>query len=156
MNALLAIKPEFANKILSGDKEYEFRRSSFKNAQDIDFVYLYSSSPVMKIVGGFSTDRIVEANPSQLWQLFNEQAGIDYDRFMEYFDEVETGYAIQIDDTYQFEEPIDPKEVFDEFSAPVSFLYLDKEHSKKLEQHLPSNAQTPKETSLRQYADGGF
>lgn len=154
MDALLSIKPEFAEKILSGKKQYEFRRTSFKSTEDIDFVYLYSSAPIMKIVGGFSTVRVVEADPEQLWDLFSDEAGIDRDRFMAYFNDVQTGYAIQVNDTYRFKEPIDPNEVFNDFSAPMSFMYLDKNRSNLLQQQLPSRFHKPQETNLNQYSKG--
>ncbi|RDZ49572.1 hypothetical protein C5C07_20270 [Haloferax sp. Atlit-4N] len=154
MDALLAIKPEFAEKILSGEKRYEFRRTSFRSAQDIDFVFLYSSAPVKKIVGGFSTDRTVEADPQELWDLYNDTAGIDQDRFMEYFEGAETGYAIQVDEAYRFENPIDPDDVFEEFSAPMSFLYLDEKRSDALQEYLPSKFRQPEATSLARYSTG--
>lgn len=152
MDALLAIKPEFAEKILSGEKRYEFRRTIFRDSNDIDFVYLYSSSPIMKIVGVFSTNRTIEADPEQLWELYSEYAGIDRTRFMQYFEDAETGYAIQVDNAYRFSDPIDPDDVFDEFSPPMSFLYLDKQQSRSLEEYLPSRLRQPEETNLLQYS----
>lgn len=154
MDALLAIKPEFAEKILSGEKRFEFRRTSFKSTQDINFVYLYSTTPAKKIVGGFMSSRTIEADPEQLWELYNQHAGIDRERFMEYFEDIETGYAIQVDDTYRIEEPIDPNEIFDDFSAPMSFLYLNDERSKKLKEYLPARFRQPQKTSLVQYSSG--
>jgi type I restriction enzyme S subunit len=152
MDALLSIKPEFAEKILSGEKRYEFRRTSFRSTEKINFVYLYSSAPVMKIVGGFSTLRTIEANPEQLWDLFSEEAGIDRNRFMTYFEDVQTGYAIEVDDTYRLNEPIDPNETFDGFSPPMSFMYLDNSQSSLLQQHLPARFHEPQETNLAQYS----
>jgi type I restriction enzyme S subunit len=153
MDALLAIKPEFAEKILSGEKRYEFRRTSFRSARDIDFVYLYSSAPVMKIVGGFESGRTIEADPDQLWELYSDKAGIDRERFMEYFEDAETGYAIQVDDSYRFEEPIDPDDIFEDFTAPMSFLYLNDERSSALQQYLPAKLRQPQKTSLTQYSE---
>lgn len=153
MNALLAINPEFADKILSGEKGVEFRRSSFSNSEEVDIIYLYSTSPEMQIVGVFTTDRIVEANAEQLWDLYEEEAGIDRDRFMEYFDGVETGYAIHVNETYEFEEPIKPNEIFDDFVAPVSYFYLDETNSTKLQKYLPSTLQAPKETNLANFSN---
>jgi type I restriction enzyme S subunit len=155
MNTLLAIKPEFAEKILSGEKKYEFRRTGFKSTHDLNLVYLYSSSPVMRIVGGFSSGRTVEAEPTQLWKLYNNYAGIDYERFMEYFEGVETGYAIQVDETFRFDDPIDPNEIFESFTAPVSYLYLDDERDDKLQQRLPPKFRRPEKTNLAQYVNQG-
>jgi predicted transcriptional regulator len=49
MNVLLSVKPKYANEIISGRKKYEFRKSIFKR-EDIKKMYIYSSSPVKKII----------------------------------------------------------------------------------------------------------
>lgn len=152
MNALLSIKPEFAEKILAGEKQYEFRRTIFSDASSINFVYLYASSPLRKIVGGFTIQRIVEASPEELWELFGDQSGIDeQERFMAYFEGVETGYAIQIDVTHQFQDPISPEDVFEEFVPPVSFYYLDSEMESTLRQGFPESMQEAQATQLPQF-----
>ena len=38
MNVLLSVKPKYAEKIVEGEKKYEFRRAIFKK-QDIEKVY---------------------------------------------------------------------------------------------------------------------
>ena len=48
MAILMSIKPEYANKIFSGIKRYEFRKRIPK--QPYERVYVYSSSPVKKII----------------------------------------------------------------------------------------------------------
>lgn len=143
MDVLLAIKPEFAEKILDGRKGYEFRRTAFRDATEIDLIFLYASSPISKIVGLFTSDRTVEASPVELWNLFGEKSGInDRDRFMSYFEGVDTGFAIQVDRTYRFEDPIAPDAVIDNFSPPMSFNYLDPEETKTLQSHVPESFKT--------------
>jgi len=44
-DVLLSVKPEYAEKILDGKKKYEFRRAIFKR-NDIEKIYIYSSSPI--------------------------------------------------------------------------------------------------------------
>lgn len=152
MNALLSIKPEFAKKILTGEKEYEFRRTIFSDANLVDFVYLYSSSPVKKIVGGFTIQRIVEATPEEMWDLFGDRSGIeDRERFMSYFDGVETGYAIQVGRTHRFQDEIDPDEVFEDFVPPVSFYYLDPDMDSTLQQSFPESMEGAQITQLPQF-----
>ena len=51
MNVILSIKPEFVEKIFSGEKQYEYRKVLFK--QKVDTVYIYASRPISKIVGEF-------------------------------------------------------------------------------------------------------
>lgn len=152
MNALLSIKPEFGEKILAGEKQYEFRRTTFSDADSIDFVYLYASSPAMKIIGGFTYQRIIEASPEELWELFGDQSGIEKrERFMDYYEGVETGYAIKIDTIHRLQEPITPTELFKEFVPPVSFYYPGPEMDATLREYFPESAET-KMTRLPQFA----
>lgn len=138
MHALLAIKPEFAEKILDGKKQYEFRRKSFQDAEELELVFLYASSPVKRIVGLFTSDRVVEASPAELWELFGDKSGIaDRERFMDYFEGANTGYAIHVDRTHRFSDPIDPIEVFGDYSAPMSFNYLNDNQEAALTSYVP-------------------
>ena len=57
MRVLLSIKPEFVEKIFSGEKLYEYRKATFKN-EDISSVVIYSTMPVGKIVGEFKFKKI--------------------------------------------------------------------------------------------------
>lgn len=140
MHALLAIKPEFAEKILDGEKHYEFRRKSFQDAEQLELIFLYASSPVKRIVGLFTSDRVVEASPDELWNLFSNKSGIaKRDRFMNYFEGVDTGYAIHVDRTHRFNEPIDPTELFGDYSPPMSFNYLDDNQEAELMPYVPED-----------------
>lgn len=153
MDALLAIKPEFAWKILSGEKGYEFRRTAFDDPTAIDYLYLYASSPEQRVVGAFTTGRVVEGQPEELWGLFGEQGGIDEERFFEYFDGTDTGYAIRVDETHEFEEPIDPTRRLPNLSIPMSFCYLEDDESEVLRTHLPSRVESPRSAGLTQFSE---
>jgi hypothetical protein len=56
---------------------------------------------------------------------------------MGYFQGVDVGYAIEVDESQRFEEPVDPDAVFDQFSAPMSFQYLTPEESTHLRKEAP-------------------
>jgi type I restriction enzyme S subunit len=148
MDALLAIKPEFAQKILAGDKEYEFRRTAFDDPSAVDHIYLYASAPEQRIVGVVTTTRVIEARPEELWELFGDSAGIDRVRFFDYFDGCETGYAIHIDSVHEFENGVDPFERLDDFSAPMSFCYLSSGESERLRSFLPARMRESRSAKL--------
>lgn len=138
MNALLAIKPLYAEKILAGEKNYEFRRTTFRETAEIELIYLYASSPVKKIVGLFISERVMEASPGELWDLFGAESGIENrEQFMSYFDGVDTGYAIEVTETHRLQQALDPHALFDEFSPPMSFHYLTDEQDQILRQYVP-------------------
>ena len=60
MKVLLAIKEEFASKIFDGSKQYEFRKSIFKDDR-VKTVVVYVSSPVQKVIGEFDIDTVINA-----------------------------------------------------------------------------------------------
>ena len=62
MNVLLSVKPKYANEIISGRKKYEFRKLIFKR-ENIEKVYIYSSSPVKKVIGIVDIDGRKEQFP---------------------------------------------------------------------------------------------
>lgn len=88
-------------------------------------VYIYSSSPVKRIVGAFSIKNIIEKHPEQIWSECKHFSGIDEEGFFNYFRGEEKGFAIEIGDVEVFD-PINPKDIIPDFVAPQSFCYTDK------------------------------
>lgn len=122
MSVLLSIKPEFVAKIFSNEKQYEFRKVIFKNKQVKDVV-IYASSPVSKVVGEFTIDKIIEDTPDKVWKLTKDKAGITKSYFDEYFRGKQVAYAIKINQATQYDKPIDLQNLGIK-CAPQSFMYL--------------------------------
>ncbi len=123
MNVLLSIKPKYAELIKSGFKKYEFRRKIFKKNGGCK-VFLYSTSPVKKIVGSFDALTIYEDLPPKIWNLFGEHSGLSEDEFFRYFKNCRTAFAIEIANLVIFDEPYDPSKYFLEFKPPQSYRYF--------------------------------
>jgi type I restriction enzyme S subunit len=123
MNVLLSIKPKYAESILNGFKRYEFRKAIFKNTE-IEKVYIYSTAPVKKVVGAFKIKDIIVDHPNQLWNQCKELSGLNTLEFFTYFNGNKKGFAIEIEYTERFKEPIDPTKVFPNFVPPQSFCYI--------------------------------
>jgi len=124
MNVLLSIKPKYVNEIVNGNKRYEFRKSVFRQRDNVDRVYIYASSPVKRIVGEFTIKTIMEKHPKELWRICKEFSGISEVEFFDYFKNTDKGYAIEIGMLELFD-PIDPKDHIPDFSPPQSFCYTD-------------------------------
>jgi len=124
MDVLLSIKPKYVRSIIEGDKRYEFRKTVFKN-RGIDRIYIYSSSPVKKIVGTFEVGGILEDHPHKLWNNVKEYAGINDREFFSYFEGKSRAFAIEIQNLQEFDDPIDPYETIPGFVPPQSFYYVD-------------------------------
>ncbi|MED4013783.1 ASCH domain-containing protein [Priestia aryabhattai] len=124
MKILLSIKPEFVEKIFNGEKQYEYRRSIFKN-KDVDTIIVYSTKPEGKIVGELLIDKVLNHNVESLWEITEKFSGISYEFFKQYFRDKEMGYAIKIKKAIKYETPISPHERFENFKAPQFFYYVD-------------------------------
>ena len=123
MNVLLSVKPKYAEEIISGRKKYEFRKSIFKR-EDIEKMYIYSSSPVKKIIATVDIDGILSDSPQKLWEKCHDDAGISEPEFFNYFKNSDVGYAIKISNVQEFPIPIDPYHLNEDFRPPQSFYYL--------------------------------
>ena len=124
MDVLLSIKPKYVKSILEGGKRYEFRKTIFKN-REINRIYIYSSSPVKKIVASFVIGDILEDHPSYLWDKVKEYAGINDRDFFAYFEGKSRAFAIEIQNLRELPDPIDPYETMPGFVPPQSYCYMD-------------------------------
>lgn len=131
MDVILSIQPYFCKLIFSGQKKYEYRKRIFKRS-DIDKVYIYASTPIRRIVGFFTIDKVIEDTPSNIWLKTHKEGGITKEFLDEYFSNCHTAYAIKIKSTIQFTEPIAPQTVLDNFRAPQSFMYVTNIHKPSL------------------------
>jgi predicted transcriptional regulator len=121
MKALLSIRPEFARSILAGTKRFEYRRVPF--TRPVDTVILYASSPLRLIVGEFRVKRLHRAPLDILWRSTRRYAGITRARFYEYFRELETGFAIEVDAPHAYKTPFPLDRIYSS-NPPQSFVYL--------------------------------
>ncbi len=122
MRVLLSIRPQYAKRILDGQKRYEFRRMIFREAR-VTSVVMYVTLPVGLIVGEFEIQDILYCPVDELWELTSEHAGISKNAFYGYFSGKCEGYAIQIGQVYQYPEPL-PLSAAPVKRAPQSFAYI--------------------------------
>lgn len=123
MNVLLSIKPKYAELIKAGFKKYEFRRKISKKFGGSK-VYIYSTSPIKKIIGVFDASIIHVDFPDKIWGLFGKNSGISEEEFFQYFRGSKTAYAIEIRNLVIFDKPRDPSNYFMEFTPPQSYRYF--------------------------------
>ena len=123
MRVLLSIKPEYADKILSGEKLYEFRKIVFKD-KSVKSVVIYATMPVGKVVGEFDIDHIIQDNPKSLWELTKEFSGISKSFFDAYFSGRDKAFAIKIKNPNKYAKPLALNKLLTNGIAPQSFCYL--------------------------------
>ncbi len=118
---ILPIKPEYAYKILSGKKKYEYRKKLA--VHNITRIVIYASSPVSKVVGEVSVSGYLKAHPDDLWNKTQEHSGITFEKYSNYFADKKIAYAYCLKKAITYAKP----KTLDEYglhSAPQSFAYL--------------------------------
>ena len=120
---LLSIKPEFAEKIFSGEKRFEFRRVIFRSPS-VEKVVVYASSPVQKVIGEFDIRRVLTLKKAELWKRTRKHSGIGKSYFDEYFEDLTTGHAIEISSPVRYQKPLKLQSVCESNRPPQSFFYL--------------------------------
>lgn len=123
MKAMLSIKPEYVEKILSGEKRYEFRRRVFKR-MDVDTIVIYSTSPQQRVVAEVDVVGILESDPIDIWKKTRDKAGISYKAFMAYFDGVDVAYAIELGPVNRYPQPRLLSSYAEVSAPPQSFVYV--------------------------------
>lgn len=123
MKVLLSIKPEYAEKILDGEKLFEFRRSLFRDPT-VQTVVIYATKPIGKIIGEFEIDGVLSDNPDEIWNVTSKFSGISENFFKEYFSGRSIAHAIKVKSTKRYKHPKELSSVVDSGVAPQSFCYL--------------------------------
>lgn len=121
---LLSIKPEYVERILSGQKKFEYRKRLAKTESSI--ILIYSTSPVMKIVAKAEVVSTICEAPSTLWEKTKTQAGISRNKYREYFHGCKTAYAYQLGQILIFDTPKSLSD-YNISLAPQSFAYVELE-----------------------------
>ncbi len=118
---LISINPEHVENIFNGTKKYEYRKIKCK--QDIDKIIIYSTSPIMKIVGEAKVEEILEGPPEEIWNITKKQSGITSKFYDKYFNNSEKAIAYKLTDIKKYELPKDLS-AYGIRTAPQSFVYV--------------------------------
>lgn len=118
---LLSINPEHVENILNGTKQYEFRKVRCRS--NIDKMLIYSTSPVMMVVGEAEIIDVIEDEPEEVWQITFNLAGITKRFFDQYFEGKEKAVAYQLGEVKRYTEPLKLSHFGINF-APQSFVYI--------------------------------
>ncbi len=129
MRVLLSIKPSHAANILSGVKTFEYRRRMY-GRKEIRTALVYATKPVGRLVAEFDIENVLEATPEELWAVTHYGSGISKSYFDAYFCGRGLAYALQIGEVRVFDKPIAPHELFTNFTAPQSYMYVPRAHQR--------------------------
>ncbi len=119
---LLSIKPEFAEKILRGEKRYEFRRKLCQ--KEVDKIYIYETSPVKRVVGEAVVIEKLQGDKEMIWERTKDFAGVTREGFEQYFADMKTAGAYCLGKVTAYEIAKNIKS-FGISAAPQSFVYVE-------------------------------
>lgn len=120
-NIVLSIHPECVEKILSGEKSFEYRKELPKD--ELEYVLIYSTSPIKKIVAIGVVDCVLHEKLYILWNKTFGASGIEESVFKKYFRNKEYGYAIKFKQIYRLNNPIDLKSINCNYPPQLYFFY---------------------------------
>ena len=118
---ILSIHPNHIDKILSGEKRYEYRK---RIPQDFNYLIVYATSPTKKVVALIEVDMVMKDTPQNIWDVTQNESGVSYEFFMNYFNEVSTAYAIKFRNIYKLPDPVDITLIDGVKGAPQSYQYV--------------------------------
>lgn len=122
---LLSIKPEYVEKIFDGSKKYEFRRTCCK--KEIQSVVIYSTYPIMKVVGEAQIKQVLCDSPEFIWDKTQHKAGISKEFFMEYFEGKDVAIAYELKKVRKYAKSRSLSD-YGIKTAPQSFRYIEEEY----------------------------
>lgn len=125
---LISVKPEFAEKIFTGNKRIELRKCSPK-AKKGDLVIVYSTTPDKAVIGICKVSKIIKLSPKKMWQTHKNYLGIDKKRFDEYYENYELAIGIKLSSICPLSSKIQLtkiRKILPGFQPPQTFKYFNK------------------------------
>ena len=118
----MSIRPEFANRLLSGEKRVEFRRRPA--ARNVTHILIYATSPICAVVGVAEIERLEHGTPEKLWRAFRLVGGIGRSDFFDYFANADRGCAYVVRRIWPCTSPVPLGRKGLPSMAPQAFQYV--------------------------------
>lgn len=124
----IAVKPKYANKLISGQKDIELRKMK-PHVQQGDYVIIYASAPVKAVIGFGKVKNIIVCSPNEMWTKYSIRLGIMQQVFNSYYANHKKAIGIE----FEMIKPIKPieleelKKVDANFHPPQIYRYVTNE-----------------------------
>ena len=131
---VLSLKPRFAEAILTGVKTVELRRTVPKIVVPTRAL-LYATTPVRALLGACVITRVASAELAVLWREYGSRSDLRYREFLQYFDGVDAGTALELIQPRAFHRQVSLQDLRAGprgFRPPQSFAYVDTETGDQL------------------------
>ena len=123
---VLSLQPHFADLVFNGSKRTELRRRFTEGLEGCD-VFVYVTSPVRELRGGFRVEDIWKGPPEDLWGKVSGTACVNRAQFDAYYRGKEVAYALTMADVWRFKSPssLDAlRQRLGDFVVPQSWRYV--------------------------------
>ena len=123
---LLSLKPCHAEMVFVGLKKAELRRKIAMYAEN-RFVFVYVTSPIRELRGGFRVGQVWKGSPGYIWELVSSFANINKREFDTYFSGCNIAFALEITSVWEYENPVSLEALRGQcarFVVPQSWRYL--------------------------------
>lgn len=121
MEPLLSIRPKWIDLIASGSKTVELRKS-FPDYSGRAWVY--SCSPVKRIVGWMEVDHVEHLPVEDLWERLGSFSCVPKDMFDNYYSKSHGGVGLVLNTWHWLPEPVELKDIGLK-SPPQSWRWID-------------------------------
>ena len=132
---LISLKPQYSDLIFSGLKKAELRRKGPISLAGRD-AFIYVTSPVMQLKGGFHIGEILSGTPEEIWSEVSECAGVEKSEFDSYYADQSVAYALRITEVWQYADPLgltELRSLFANFVVPQSWRYVRPEEQRSFQ-----------------------
>lgn len=122
---LISLKPSYADLVFSGLKTAELRRRVSENIEGRE-IFVYVSSPVKELRGGFRVGKVWSGSPAKIWKAVSEMAGVSRETFDDYYQGTRVAFALEIVDVWEYSNPralAQLREQFPGFVVPQSYRF---------------------------------
>jgi len=122
--ALISIHPEHVAKILSGQKNFEFRR--LWTRRDVQTLVIYSTAPEQRLAAIAEIVEAIRGSKTHLWERTSQSgAGLTRKALYEYLEGKSEAVALSLGRRVSLGDDASPVKVFRaSFHAPQSYRFL--------------------------------
>ena len=123
---LFSLKPKYAKLVFDGPKKVELRRRDLTRMRGRD-IFVYVTSPVGKLRGGFRVGEVWTGTPEEIWNVVSESACVEKPDFDAYYAGRNIAYALEITEVWEYSDPVglsELRDIFQNFVAPQSWRYV--------------------------------
>lgn len=143
---LISLKPCYADLVFDRLKKAELRRRIVSCTENRD-VYVYVSSPVRALRGGFRVGQVWQGPPEEIWDMVSNLAQVKRRDFDTYFEGSTIAYALEITDVWEYPNPASLSTLrnrFPNFVVPQSWRYAKPEECRYFQKRYETSKHVPK------------